>query len=379
MREIINPDLYVNLKQFGAKEWNDCYQCGNCTAICSLTESKLLFPRKPIRFLQMGLKNELEACLEPWMCYYCGECSEKCPRDANPGELMMILRRYLTAAYDWIGLARRIYSSKTWEFVLIFILSALVLLLFIFFHGPLTTELTPEGGVQLNVFAPANIIHIGDMIMAGLLSFFLLSNIFNMYLKTIRRKNIKVPFKLYIKELWLLIFNFAFQWKFRKCDARFYWIIHLLLVSGYVTLFVIIVGFLTWFQTDQIFEWWHPQRIIGYYATITLLLGVIYFIIGRIKKSGERSKYSHISDWTFLVMLFLTILSGILVHIFRITGLPMLTYVMYVLHLMVLTPMLMIEVPFSKWSHLAYRPFAIYFSNIIKSTIRTENSPSECT
>jgi len=31
---------------------------------------------------------------------------------------------------------------------------------------------------------------------------------------------------------------------------------------------------------------------------------------------------------------------------------------------MVLVPMLTIEVPFSKWSHLAYRPFAIFFSKI---------------
>jgi len=34
---------------------------------------------------------------------------------------------------------------------------------------------------------------------------------------------------------------------------------------------------------------------------------------------------------------------------------------------MVLFPMLMIEVPFSKWSHLAYRPFAIYFNNLTKA------------
>jgi hypothetical protein len=26
--------------------------------------------------------------------------------------------------------------------------------------------------------------------------------------------------------------------------------------------------------------------------------------------------------------------------------------------------MLVVEVPFSKWSHLAYRPFAIYFAHL---------------
>jgi uncharacterized membrane protein YfcA len=189
-----------------------------------------------------------------------------------------------------------------------------------------------------------------------------------MYLKIIgREKNMKASIVLYIKEFGSLLFNFASQWKFKKCHSKTYWIIHWLLVSGYVILFILIVGYLKWFQTDKIYNWWHPQRIIGYYATFTLLLGIVYFTIGRIKKNKERSKFSHISDWTFLVMLLLTVLSGILVHIFRITGLPILTYCMYVLHLMVLFPMIMIEVPFSKWSHLAYRPFAIYFSNIKKA------------
>ena len=131
-----------------------------------------------------------------------------------------------------------------------------------------------------------------------------------------------------------------------------------------------IVVFLRWFQTDNIYSWWHPQRSLGYFATIGLLVGVIYFAIGRIRKNKENNKYSHITDWTFLVMLFLTTITGILVHIFRISGQPLITYYLYVAHLMVLFPMLMIEVPFSKWSHLAYRPFAIYFANVKKAALK---------
>ncbi len=365
MNEIIEPDLFKSMKEFGAGDWQECYHCGNCTAICPLTETNILFPRKPIKFLQIGLRKELEACVEPWLCYYCGECTEKCPRNANPGELMMTLRRYLTTAYDWTGYARKIYTSEKWEFISIGILSAFVLVLFLLFHGPMSTVLTQEGGVQLNLFAPSHIVHIGDMLMAATVSFFLVSNIFNMYWKIVRKdKDLKIPLKLYIAEFKSLIFNFASQWKFKQCDGKSYWFLHWFLMSGYVILFILIVGFLGWFQTDEIHPWWHPQRIIGYYATLALLIGVGYFFYGRIKKSRERLKYSHISDWTFLVMLFLTALTGILVHIFRIGGLPMLTYYTYVAHLMILFPMIMIEVPFSKWSHLAYRPVAIYFSNI---------------
>lgn len=371
MNELIEPDLFLRLKEFGAENWQECYHCGNCTAICPLTEKNILFPRKPIKFMQLGLKKELEACVEPWLCYYCGECTEKCPRDANPGELMMTLRRYLTTVYDWTGYARKIYTSEVWEFVSIGILATFVLLLFLLFHGPLTTVLTAEGGVQLNVFAPARIVHIGDMLMAATVSFFLISNIFNMYWKIIgRNRELKIPLALYVKEMKSLLFNFASQWKFNKCDGKSYWFLHWFLMSGYVILFIMIVGFLGWFQTDEIYPWWHPQRLIGYYATVALLVGVGYFFYGRIKKSRERLKYSHISDWTFLVMLFLTALTGIMVHLFRISGLPMLTYYTYVAHLMILFPMIMIEVPFSKWSHLAYRPVAIYFSNIKEAALK---------
>ncbi len=249
---------------------------------------------------------------------------------------------------------------------MIFLLSAFVLILFLLFHGPLTKELTSEGGVMLNVFAPAEIIHIADLMMAFTLSFFLISNIFNMYLKIIGR-NAKIPLYIYAKEFYLLIFHFISQWKFKKCDSRNYWIFHWMLMAGYVILFILIVGFLPWFQTEKIYPWWHPQRILGYYATLALVMGVLYFAYGRYKKHKEHHKYSHYTDWTFLVLLFLTALTGISVHIFRINGLPILTYCSYVLHLMVLFPMIMIEVPFSKWSHLAYRPFAIYFANLKKS------------
>ena len=371
----INPDFAKELKEYGALDLNACYNCGTCTAVCSLSDEDNSFPRKMIRLSVLGLEDELQSSVDPWLCYYCGECSETCPQKTDPGELMMTLRRYLTAKYDWTGLASKLYTSKIWEFGAIIFLAAVVLVLFIFFHGPMTTELTDDGGVKLNTFAPWKIVEIGDWIMAGLLAFFLLSNIFNMFLKiVVSRKDIKIPLKLYFTEYWKLIYHFATQIQFSKCDTELtgkkydfstYWIIHWFLMTSYVIMLIMIVVFLGWFQTDNIYEWWHPQRLLGYYATIGLTVGIVYFFIERIKKKSEKSKHSHITDWTFLVLLFLTTISGILVHFFRIYGLPYATYYMYVFHLMVLFPMLMIEVPFSKWSHLAYRPFAIYFNNVV--------------
>lgn len=46
------------------------------------------------------------------------------------------------------------------------------------------------------------------------------------------------------------------------------------------------------------------------------------------------------------------------------------TYVMYVIHLAVAVPMLVIEVPFGKWSHLFYRPLAVFLSTIKEKAAR---------
>jgi nitrate reductase gamma subunit len=138
-------------------------------------------------------------------------------------------------------------------------------------------------------------------------------------------------------------------------------------MSGYTLMFTMIVVFLPWFQTEKINPFYHPQRFFGYYATFGILLAIIVYSVKRLRRTGEIHKYSHKTDWVFLIMLFMTTLTGILVHFFRISGLVHATYYTYVVHLAILVPMLMIEVPFSKWSHLAYRPIAIYFTSIVNA------------
>jgi ferredoxin len=379
MTEIIYPNLQSDLKHYGvdADLWNDCFHCGNCTAICPLTEQGVLFPRKEIRFLQIGLKRELVSSIEPWMCYYCGDCSKRCPREANPGELMMSLRRWLTTMYDWTGISKLIYKSKVLEIAAIVGIAIFVMVMYLLFtHNPHSASFTgravnDQGGVMINNIAPVHTIHIGDMILAITLAFLLITNLFNMWYKVILRNNkeLKVPFYMYFTSIFSLAWSFITQSRFNKCDkdSQPYWLIHLFLMLSYIMLFTMIVFFLDWFQTDKIVNWFSPQRLLGYISTVGLFTGIIYFTITRWKKIREGSKHSHYTDWTFLVLLFLTTATGIMLHIFRVNGMPFALWLTYMIHLMVLVPMLAIEVPFSKWSHLAYRPFAVYFANVIKS------------
>jgi ferredoxin len=363
-----DPRFLPELEKYGTVNIESCFNCGNCTAICPLSSSETPFPRNNLRMAQLGLRQRLQQSLDPWLCYYCGECSETCPRQADPAEAQMAMRRWLTARYDWTGLARKFYTSKAWEIGSVLLLSVFVLMLFVQFHGAIVTN-----QVELNTFAPVHLVEIADWIMLGGLSFFLLSNIYRMYRFTLRQGDkVRVPFGLYVTEAWQLIYQFITQNRFSKCDEakgpRFWqkarWRNHWLLVSGYVLMFILIVFFLPWFQTDNVYPLWHPQRWLGYYATIVLLFGAGDALWGRIKKDHQMHRYSHLSDWMFPILLLLTALTGIGVHTFRYLGLPLATYYTYVAHLAILTPMLVLEVPFGKWSHLAYRPFAIYFHTL---------------
>jgi len=85
---------------------------------------------------------------------------------------------------------------------------------------------------------------------------------------------------------------------------------------------------------------------------------------GRLNKDEAYHKHSHESDWMFLALLLFVATTGIVQHILHRIGLPTLANLTYVIHLMGVVPMLGLEVPFSKWSHLAYRPLAVYFAHL---------------
>ena len=57
-------------------------------------------------------------------------------------------------------------------------------------------------------------------------------------------------------------------------------------------------------------------------------------------------------------------LTGILQHILHRSGIDVAANVTYIVHLSLVVPMLALEVPFSKWSHLAYRPLGIYLAQV---------------
>jgi ferredoxin len=357
----VEPGLHREIARFGGGDVTACMNCGNCTATCPQTMDGVAFPRRVIHLLQVGHRDRLRSSLEPWLCYYCGDCSTSCPRDANPAATMMAARRYLTAQYDWTGIGARLYRSPAVQLAAVIGLALLVGLAMLLFHGPVVTD-----RMALNTFAPVETIELADWTMAAVLAALLLSNGWRMYRFVSRRDGAPpVPFRVLVGEAKTFVLHFFTQRRWRECEtARPRWLTHLLLVTGYVSMMLLVEVGLRWFQTDAIRPVWHWTRLLGYWATGVLLYGSVVFLVARARKEDWIHRHSEPSDWVFIVLLFLVALTGILVHVLRLAGLPVATYVTYTVHLMVVAPFLILQVPFGKWSHMFYRPFAVYLDAV---------------
>jgi len=288
---------------------------------------------------------------------------------------MMVMRRWLTSKYDWTGFSRKFYTSESFEIMAVAIVGILVGLALVLFRAS-----NPNmEHAYLNSVWPAPAIEIADMVMAAILTFFLLSNTARCAWFVMGDLLFKIPLGVYLAKAKELVIHFFTQKRFGQCTDRFQWFIHLLIMTGYSTAFLLVAVFLaggihviglSWeplmFQRDIVGDYpiWHPMRLFGYYATAALLYATTYAIIGRLKKSKAPYKNSHGTDWMFLILLELTTLTGILIHLTRLFDWPMPTYVIYVIHLMIAMPMLVLEVPFAKWAHLAFRPVVVFLTAV---------------
>jgi len=354
----LDPTLHREIARFGATDLGACMSCGVCTATCSLAGGGESYPRRLVHQLQVGDRYAVARSLDPWLCYFCGECSDACPRNADPAGTMMAARRYLTAAYDWTGLGRLFYRSPASQLTAMAAVAAAVMLAFVAWHGPMVTE-----HVALNVFAPVRVIELADWIMAAVLAALLLGNAARMVLLALDGS--RPPATAWVRAAPTFLVHFLTQKRWRGCDApRRRWLEHLLLVSGYLTMLLLVVVGLRWFQTDEVRPILHPTRLLGYYSTGVLLYVTGRFLVGRMRAREPIHRRSAESDWAFLVLLFLAALTGILVHVFRLAGAPLTTYALYVVHLAIVAPLLILEVPFGKWSHMLYRPLALYLTEV---------------
>jgi len=355
----VDPNLLTEIKKYGEIKVESCFNCGNCTAICPLTSDRHPFPRNVIRLVQLGLKDKLLENSDPWLCYYCGECTQTCPRGAEPAEAMMTLRRWMTTQYDRSGHGAKLYTSEKALAWTIARLALITLALFLIYHVVTGFENIVTDQVALNSFAPVLIVWALVLVHFAMLGYRLFKNAAYMFRQVMGSTldRVKIPLTLYVSEFVTFVTHFFTQKRWRDCGGENR------------------QGLLFWFQTDNIYPIYNPQRWLGYYATVVLIYASTAAIVGRIRKRDELHRYSHPTDWLFPTFILVGAVTGIMVHIFRYLGLPWPTYIIYVIHVMAMIAMLDTEVGIGKWSHLIYRPLAIYLDRV-KERAEQEELPA---
>jgi nitrate reductase gamma subunit len=342
-----------------------------------------------IRYAQLGMRERLLSSKELWMCYYCGECTATCPRQADPGEFMAATRRYAIAKYDRLGIAQLLYTSTGFN-VLFVVALAMVLAMFLYTsHGPMA-----GGTLQLFKFIPAQVIHNLGLAVIVLVTLTGIWGVINMSIQVGKTKGFPKGVHLnWMGALWEVILVEVLGHKRYRQDCEtntedrpWYlrkWFFHAATIWGFLGLLVAtMLDYLldlTGIKTTGTWEpLWHPIRLLGTVAGLSLIYGTTAIILRRLRKADETTVHATASDWTFLILLWLSGVSGFLLEIsLYLPTTPIWGYWMLLFHVTVAMELVVLA-PFTKFAHAFYRTVALYI-HALKPVPEVERAGMEAT
>ncbi|MEJ2148575.1 MAG: 4Fe-4S dicluster domain-containing protein [Chloroflexota bacterium] len=369
----VNTHLLEEIKAYGDTHPEACFNCGNCTAVCPLSTDGTPFPRRMIRMAQVGLREDFLSSKELWLCYYCGECSDTCPRKAEPGEFMAAARRYAIASYESLGLGRLLHRRPVWSVVFMVILAVLLGGFMYTRHGE-----APAGYLALFDFIPYAVIHnlgLAAMVFVGLTG---LWGMVNMVRHEVRGRHFEKGVRYnWGQALWDTLFGEVLaQKRFREaCDQgpdapRWYlkkWFIHATTMWGFLGLLAATIlnyaaELLSIKATGVWVPLWSPIRLLGTISGLLLTYGASVSIVKRLMKFDRPTEHSTTADWAFLVLLWLSGVTGFAIEAALYLPPPQTwAYWMLLFHVAVAMEMVLL-VPFTKFAHVIYRTVALYLS-----------------
>jgi heterodisulfide reductase subunit C2 len=82
----------AEIERISGQKLADCYQCGKCSAGCPIGYEMDMLPDKVMRYLQLGIKDEVIDSQTPWLCASCEQCSSRCPQEVEIPRVMEAIR-----------------------------------------------------------------------------------------------------------------------------------------------------------------------------------------------------------------------------------------------------------------------------------------------
>ncbi|MFW9808849.1 MAG: CoB--CoM heterodisulfide reductase subunit C [Candidatus Thorarchaeota archaeon] len=90
--EDIDSEFVDKIVEAGADRLRTCIQCGTCSSVCPSGRRTAFRTREVIRKALLGLKDEVLASPDLWLCSTCYTCLERCPRQIKVTDAIVIMR-----------------------------------------------------------------------------------------------------------------------------------------------------------------------------------------------------------------------------------------------------------------------------------------------
>ncbi|MCP4572642.1 MAG: hypothetical protein GY838_09860 [bacterium] len=394
------------LAERGGDTATRCYQCATCTAVCDLSKGDCLFPRRQMLASQWGLADRLASDPGVWLCHQCNDCSERCPRDAKPGDVLQTIR---SLAIEELAVPRFMgrlvgNAGKTWP--LLIGLPILLWIGIIFMdngfavpervdyqiqragleislvdaayaqdaHGEaaggahhgvehvpgkenriIYEELVPHKYIYV-VYSTAFLLAMVAA-LAGAAKFWKL-----MGQGTERKGTFLGAFVPVLGEI-------ATHKRFGDCGAAKTrkWA-HFCLLWGFfgaafASALLIVALYVT--KDPLPLAQAHPYKIIGNISLLLLVVGAVWLFINRMTDAANTGT-SKAYDTFFLSVVMTVVFTGGLTELAAFVFPPVLASIVYVIHLSAILTMFL-TVPFSKFAHMVYRTLAMVHERMVQA------------
>lgn len=369
------------LKRNGSDSMKKCFQCATCSVACALSPQEYAFPRKEMIQAGWGLKDKLVNDADIWLCHGCMDCSIQCPRGARPADLMASVRSYVYRFYSYprfMGEALSNPKYLPWLFLLpVVLISILVMVtqswdlnnLFPITNGDFRyKDFVAHGPIEM-LFIAGNVL-IFTLAIVG----------FKRYWNDLEVPQASKKKMDFIPAFIEVTKDFIIHKKFDACrenSNRFYG--HLFLFYGFMG--ALIATGIVVIDVTHIFGKFLPEdmnlpfyivpifdinnsehitqmiglatKMIGLTGGTLMVIGGLMFILRRATNTKNEGKSGYY-DLLFLWIIWGVAFTGMLLVIFRLTGLAQTGYPTYFVHL-VLVYFLLWYMPFSKFAHMIYR------------------------
>lgn len=377
-----NMQYTRRLMEAGAGNLKECYQCATCSVACPMAPDSRPFPRKEMIWASFGLKDKLMDDPDLWLCHNCGNCSDLCPRGAQPAETMAAARNMIFQDLMFPGRLAR-WMSKPSGLIWLIAFPALLWLVVWGIMADIAGSWFPRAADGRIVFGR---IFYGDYTIDPIfiITFFaaqiiMIAGCVKLWKRFEPEGGVTVigKKKNWFVALWEVLWEEVISAsKFSECDAgpatgepeRDRRISHTILVWGFaiLTLVTTLVALGHWggkiipailVETPMPLNYW--IKVLANLGGFMLLIALAMLTWRRLTLPPKFQSSSYY-DWYLLGIIWAVALTGMLSEIFRLADWIHLAFITYYIHLVVVW-MLFAYTPWSKLGHFFYRICALVY------------------